>query len=365
MIIPIQSELKYQYLKLLNMSVLYIVLCIIFVFLVYQKRLQKYKNLPPGPFALPIIGSIPFLKGKGGIVGWMVDESLYKYGKDFCTIWMGTIPFIWVQDFGLAKELFGKEEFSARIEAWYFKNIHGLNGRSLGISWESGHFWQDQRRFTLKHLRELGFGKQSLDTMMQEEVREFINMMLITANSDKQKNISIDDGFFNFAVVNILWQIVASEKLDSSDPEKQKIMRMLCKFNRQGHRLVDFISIVRPFVPYNDCDKNVFALKDIIRNQVFDHQRHLYEGDEPRDFMDIYLKEMENEKKRCENQYSSETSNFFIEQLVVICLDLFSAGSETTSTTLSWAIMYVSFNIDVQRKCQQEIDALIGGKIFL
>ena len=347
------------------MVIIYIILCFSLVFLWHQKRMQMYRNLPPGPFALPIIGSIPFLKGKGGPVGWMVDESLYQYGKDFCTIWMGTIPFIWVQDFQLTKELFAKDEFSARLSAWYFQNIHGSNGRALGISWESGRFWQDQRRFALKHLRELGFGKQSLDSVIQEEVKEFINMMVATANKNKHNNLLIDDAFFNFAVVNILWQVVASEKLDSNHPEKQKIMRMLCKFNRQGHRLVDFISVVRPFVPYNDVDKNVFALKDTIRKQVLEHQTNLYEEDEARDFMDIYLREIENEKKRCGLQYSPEMSNFHTEQLVVMCLDLFSAGSETTSTTLSWGIMYMACNIDAQRKCQQEIDTLLGGNTLL
>ena len=103
--------------------------------------MQKYRNLPAGPLSLPIIGSIPFLKGKGGPVGWMVDESLYVHGKYFCTIWMGTIPFIWVQDFELTKELFSKDEFSSRLSEWYFKNIRGNYGRALGIAAESGRFW--------------------------------------------------------------------------------------------------------------------------------------------------------------------------------------------------------------------------------
>ena len=346
------------------MSLLYSILCIIFLLLLYRKRIWKYRNLPPGPFALPVIGSIPFLKGKGGPVGWMVDESLYKYGKYFCTVWMGTIPFIWIQDFELTKELFAKDEFSARLDEWYFRNIKGCYGRPLGIGAESGRFWQDQRRFALKHLKNLGFGKQSLDTIVQDEVKELTNKILVSAQRDKHNNLLIDDGFFNFAVVNVLWQIVASEKLDPNNSENQKMMQMLCEFNRKGHRLVDFVSILRPLVPYDDGDKNVFALKDTIRNQIYQHQKVLDDETEPKDFMDIYLMEIENEKKRYGSQYSHQVSDFHIEQLVGICLDFFSAGSETTSTTLSWGIMYLACQKEVQRKCQKEIDFLLGGIVY-
>ena len=136
---------------------------------------------------------------------------------------------------------------------------------------------------------------------------------------------------------------------------------MLCKFNRKGHRLVDFISIVRPFVPYDEGDKNMFALKDTIRKQVFSHQKMLYEESDPKDFMDIYLREIEKEKEKYGSQYSHKVSDFHIEQLVVMCLDFFAAGSETSSTTLSWAIMYLSCNKEVQKNCQQEIDQVLGG----
>ena len=346
------------------MAFVQLVIFVAIVFFFYQKRMQKYRNLPPGPFALPLVGSIPFLKGKGGPVGWMVDESLYEYGKDFCTIWMGMIPFIWVQDFDLTKELFAKEEFSDRMDEWYFRNIKGCYGRALGIGAESGRFWQDQRRFALKHLRGLGFGKQSLDTAVQGEAKDTINTLIQKANKDKHKNVCIDDGFFNFAVVNVLWQIVATDKLDPNDEEKQRIVQMLCKFNRKGHRLVDFVSIFRPFVPYDEGDRNVFTLKDTIRQQVHEHEELLNEGSEPKDFMDIYLKEIESEKKKYGPQYSHKVSDFHIEQLVGICLDFFGAGSETTSTTLSWGLMYFALNQEVQRKFQKEIDEVLGGRYF-
>ena len=39
--------------------------------------------------------------------------------------------------------------------------------------------------------------------------------------------------------------------------------------------------------------------------------------------------------------------------------DLFLAGSETTSTTLDWAILYMIEYPDIQKKCQQEIETVI------
>ena len=41
-------------------------------------------------------------------------------------------------------------------------------------------------------------------------------------------------------------------------------------------------------------------------------------------------------------------------------MELFAAGSEGTSTTLTWAIIYMSLNQDIQSRCRAEIDAAIG-----
>ena len=45
-------------------------------------------------------------------------------------------------------------------------------------------------------------------------------------------------------------------------------------------------------------------------------------------------------------------------------MDLFSAGSETSSTTLSWALMHLTLNKNVQRQCQMEIDQYLGGRLL-
>lgn len=40
--------------------------------------------------------------------------------------------------------------------------------------------------------------------------------------------------------------------------------------------------------------------------------------------------------------------------------DLFVAGGETTATTLRWAVLLLAYYPDVQRKMQNEIDAVVG-----
>jgi len=47
-------------------------------------------------------------------------------------------------------------------------------------------------------------------------------------------------------------------------------------------------------------------------------------------------------------------------QLVALCLDLFMAGSETTSNTLGFAMLYMLLYPDVQRRAQDELDNVVG-----
>ena len=49
-----------------------------------------------------------------------------------------------------------------------------------------------------------------------------------------------------------------------------------------------------------------------------------------------------------------------INNLAANLMDLFIAGSETTSTTLTWAILYMVRNPDVQDKVQKDLDTVLG-----
>lgn len=54
--------------------------------------------------------------------------------------------------------------------------------------------------------------------------------------------------------------------------------------------------------------------------------------------------------------------SFSEEQLLVILLDLFLAGSETTSSMLSFTVLLLLKHQDIQDKVHAELDAVVGDR---
>lgn len=73
----------------------------------------------------------------------------------------------------------------------------------------------------------------------------------------------------------------------------------------------------------------------------------------PRDFIDYYLI-----KQKQVNHI--EQSEFSLENLASTINDLFGAGTETTSTTLRYALLLLLKYPDVTAKVQEEIDRVVG-----
>ncbi|CAG7730308.1 unnamed protein product, partial [Allacma fusca] len=172
-----------------------------------------------------------------------------------------------------------------------------FDGASHGISLTNGQEWQDQRRFTLRHLRDFGFGKNYMGALIQEEVDELLVWLKSQGNNPVCLNIK-----FTLAVINSLWRIITGKRFSHNDP---KLLEIFDQFFMSNHAYLGEIS------------------KTTDPNSSF---------------------------------YGSmgETS------LSAVALDLFQAGSMTTSTTLAWAVLFLILHLDIQKKFQKEIDDVIG-----
>lgn len=127
---------------------------------------------------------------------------------------------------------------------------------------------------------------------------------------------------FNTAVVNVLWQIVTSKRFDPDHPETKQMIEMLeAQLKSMTHRKM--LGNLLQYLPLKKSDKSVIEHKSMMKKFISEHLEDI-DYDHPRDFIDVYLTEMRN------------NSNFDEDHLIVMCLDFFQAGAETTSTSLLW-----------------------------
>ncbi|ELU08161.1 hypothetical protein CAPTEDRAFT_208884 [Capitella teleta] len=153
------------YLDLRSGLIFLAVLLFLFDFL----RKQSWKTLPPGPPCLPVLGSLPFLAAKD--IREPLRKLTTKYG-DVITIYLGARRVVVLNTYDAMKEALHikGEAFLGRPNVFFLKEVT----KSLGIISLTGARWKEQRRFTLKALRNFGVGSSRMEDKIQEEMSYFL-----------------------------------------------------------------------------------------------------------------------------------------------------------------------------------------------
>ena len=139
------------------------------------------------------------------------------------------------------------------------------------------------------------------------------------------------------------------------DPTVQTWMDDLNKLFKQNKFVIYYLPQVARLFPESTgmASRQRFFenLLDTFAAEVKHHSETL-DPNEPRDFIDMYLIEGTQEGSK---EHFKDTR-----QLLTIIMDLFQAGSETTSTTLKWSLLFMALNEDIQCRCREEIWTSIG-----
>ncbi|XP_065352558.1 uncharacterized protein LOC135947516 [Cloeon dipterum] len=328
------------------------------VSILYVARVKRHPHFPPGPPNYPIFGSLLALR-KNTPLHETVFQLSKKYGQVVGLFLGPSAKTVVINGYEAVKHVLSREDFAFRPDGILIR-ARSYN-KKLGVLFSDGPLWKEQRRFTLRHLRDFGFGKKGMEGLIHEEINTLINNLnqRIAASKDEMETegIQIKD-LFPVSVINILWAIMAGVRYDHKDENFQVLMHNVNEFFRNGNPTggIMVLPILRfvPFVnaPYNRQLVSVKVLQEFIQKSINDHKA-TYQDDNMRDFLDVFIKEMKE-------QQNEEYSTFTEQQLVVLCMDLFLAGTETTASSLGYFFLYLMQYPDVQEKMRQEIFRVVG-----
>uniref|UniRef100_A0A8C4HVM1 Cytochrome P450 2K1 n=1 Tax=Dicentrarchus labrax TaxID=13489 RepID=A0A8C4HVM1_DICLA len=225
-----------------------------------------------------------------------------------------------------------------------------------GVLWSNGDSWKEMRRFSITNLRDFGMGKRACEDKIIEECQHLMEVF----KNFKGKAFDTSQSM-NYAVSNIICSMVYGSRFEYDDPQ---FTTMVDQTNKRV-QLVGTPSIQMynwfPWIyKWVANRKEVLQITDFVTKQNLELFSRLKETLNPqmcRGFVDAFLA-----KKLNLEESGITNSHFHDDNLMLTVLNLFAAGTDTTATTLRWALLLMAKYPKIQDQVQEELSRVIGSR---
>ncbi|GAV02816.1 hypothetical protein RvY_13336-1 [Ramazzottius varieornatus] len=204
-------------------------------------------------------------------------------------------------------------------------------------------------------------GKSWLQDMILDEARELVDDLTALKENPIDPTEVITP-----CANNVICGIAYGKRFSHQDARLRRLTELIGKnltLTAKGQP-VDFYPFLRhiPFTKFStvlkECTKNNEEIARFLQDLVDEHRKVFRpSADAPSDYIDAFLKQQYTQR-------DDPTSTFTDRQLIMSIHNLFAAGTETTSTSLCWAILYLIENPKVLANVQKEIDSVLGDRQF-
>ncbi|KAK6942667.1 Cytochrome P450, partial [Dillenia turbinata] len=323
----------------------FILWCIICFFpvLIYFLCHRRPANFPPGPPGWPLIGNM-------FDVGNMPHRNLaalkQKYGP-VVGLQFGAIQTMAILSAEVATEFFKNHDvnFAERTILDTMK-VHDFDKNSISLA-PYGPCWRVLRRLC------------TVEMLMAKRINESapirrrcVDQMLEWIEEEARKTRPVEVARFTFLTsFNLLGNLMLSrDLLDPKSKEGLELFELMAGvMGWSGHpNLSDIFPLLRRFdlqrLRQNmdrDLGQALRIASGFVKERV-EERRKGVQTDRPKDFLDVLL-EFEGDGKEELKKLSDHTINIFI-------LEIFLAGSETTSSTTEWILTELLCNLEWMTK---------------
>ncbi|RUS89824.1 hypothetical protein EGW08_002436 [Elysia chlorotica] len=241
-----------------------------------------------------------------------------------------------------------------------FVHQHVLDEVNCGVLNATGENWKAQRTATISIMRDLGMGKSRLAERIVEEVEVFVNKL----KSFDAKPVDFKL-LINISVSNVICAMIIGKRFDHSDPYFLKLVKQVdIAFTKVPTLAIGILVQFARYLPFDVTGikmwvdsmftfRHEFALPYIEASK-----QNSLENESTDCYIPAYRQKMEQETQKHATKFLNEKN------LSASILHLFLGGTETTSTTITWCVLYCLHHPEVQEKAFKEINAHVGVNRF-
>jgi len=309
------------------------------------------KNLPPGPFPLPIIGNAHQLSAESRHLDFWAIEK--QYGHVF-RLYVGSQLVIVVSGVEAVKEVLVTKsvEFGGRPSN-NTVDIFSHKGKAISFA-DYSLEWRLLRKVAVSALKMYTSGALTQVPGVNDESRLLLERLHSTNGQphDLTKEIRL-------AVMNVVCALVFGWRYELDDPEFlrfDKITKEIFAMIGTGS-VADVFPWLR-FLPLKSIrifKQNCKEREDIVGRIYREHVK-ANRVQNPQDLTDALLKA----KKEAEEEDSSNKGFLTDERLILTMGEVFMAGMETTAVSLCWTLLRLIHNPKIQQKLHDELDRVVG-----
>ncbi|KAF9600567.1 hypothetical protein IFM89_010053 [Coptis chinensis] len=338
-------------------------------FLLWRRRFtsisknSKKKHAPEPAGAWPIIGHLHLLLGPD--LPHITLESIAKKLGPIFMLRMGVRRAVVISNWEVAKECFTTNDLA------FASRPSSLAGRLMGYNYAMfglapyGPYWRRLRKLVMLDVlsnNRLESLKHVKDLEVSTSLKELHHQWATQNKADRPVLVDMQEWFGNLTLNLVLRMIAGKRYYGTNSASSESEPR------RWRNAMTDFMRLLGSFVvedavPYlgwldlqgsrKQMKNTAKQLDNILQGWLEEHRRkkNSAEATGEQDFIDMMMSILEVEKI---SDFDADTIN------KATCLTLMSAGSDTTSVTLTWAVSLLLNNQHALKKAQDELDICIG-----
>ncbi|KAJ4703169.1 Cytochrome P450, partial [Melia azedarach] len=312
-------------------------------------------NLPPGPRGWPLVGNLMQVILQRRHFIFIMPDLRKKYGPIF-TMQMGQRTMVIVTDAKLIHEALVQRgpEFASRPPDSPIRLIFSV-GKCAINSAEYGPLWRTLRR---------NFVTELINPVRVKQCG-WIRKWAMENHMKRLKNESVDNGFIEvmsncrLTVCSILICLCFGAKISE---ERIKHIESILKdvMLITSPQLPDFLPILTPLFRRQVKEakelrkRQMECLVPLIRNR----KCFVEKGENPNSEMvspvgAAYVDSLFGLQPTGRSQLGEQ-------EIVTLCSEVISAGTDTSATTVEWALLHLVLNQEIQEKLYKEIVASVG-----